>query len=165
MEEVFVEQIIKRKISGSGLLLRFLSILIVLLSLLLVFFLGMLGITITVLLCYLTYLCWTYTSIEYEYSFLNGELTIDKIMGQRKRKTVDTFDIKQAEIVAPSSSDEVMRVVRNIKTIDYSSGYRSNNLYSIIINAGAGAVQVMIEPDEKVIEAMYHVRPNIVKKI
>lgn len=164
MEEVFVERIIKRRMSVSGLLLRLLSILVVLIGMFTILFLGMLGITITVLLVYSAYLCWTYTSIEYEYSFLNGELTIDKIMGERKRKTIDSYDIRKAEIVAPSSSDEIMRRAGSAKKIDYSSGYQSNDLYSIIINAGKGTMHVIIEPDEKMIDAMYHVRPNIVKK-
>ena len=164
MNEVFVEQIIKRKMSISGILLRILMILVVLIGVFTISFLGMLGITITVLLIYVAYLCWTYTSIEYEYSFLNGELTVDKIMGKRKRKTVDCFDIKKADIVAPSSSDEVIRATGSIKTIDYSSGYKSDSLYSIIMNNGNGMIQVIFEPDEKMVDAMYHVRPNIVKK-
>ena len=164
MEEVFVECIIKRKTNISAVLLRILAIFVVLIGVFTISFLGMLGITITALLIYVTYLCWSYTSIEYEYSFLNGELTVDKIMGQRKRKTVDCFDIKKADVVAPSFSDEVIRAAGNIKTIDYSSGHKSDSLYSIIMNNGKGMVQVIFEPDEKMIEAMYHVRPNIVKK-
>ena len=165
MEEVFVERIIKRKLSGSGLMFRILSIFIVLLSMLTIPYLTMLGITITALLGYVAYLCWMYTSIEYEYSFLNGELTIDKIMGQRKRKSVDTYDIKKAEVIAPSSSEEIIRRAGNMKKIDYSTGYHSDDLYSVIINNGAGTVQIVFEPGEKMVDAMYHVRPNIVKKV
>lgn len=164
MEEVFVECIIKRKTTMSGVLMRLLAILVVLIGVFTISFLGMLGITITALLIYAAYLCWTYTSIEYEYSFLNGELTVDKIMGQRKRKTVDCFDIKKADVVAPSSSDEVIRAAGNAKTIDYSSGHKSDLLYSIIMNNGKGMIQVLFEPNEKMVDAMYHVRPNIVKK-
>jgi hypothetical protein len=166
MDEVFVERIIKRKTGGSGIALRLLAVLIVLIGVFSITFLGMLGITITVLLGYVAYLCWTYTSVEYEYSFLNGELTIDKIMGQRKRKTIDTFEIKNAEVIAPSSSEEIIRRASNLKKIDYSSGYRSDSLYSIIINDGNGngTAQVIFEPDEKMIDAMYHIRPNIVKR-
>lgn len=164
MEEVFVERIIKRKISITGIIIRFFSVLLVMAGVFSIFFLGMLGITITVLLGYLTYLCWIYTSLEYEYSFLNGELTIDKIMGQRKRKALVSYDIKNAEIVAPSYSDEILRKIRGIKTEDYSSGYNKNEMYSMILNNGKESIQVMFEPDEKMIDAMYHVRPNIVKK-
>ena len=165
MEEVFVEKIIKRKTGIKGSLLRVLSILVVILVFFLTLRLTILGITITILMGYLAYLVWVYTSIEYEYSFLNGELTIDKIMGQRKRKKVDCFDIKKAEIVAPVSSDDIVRRNDIVKTLDYSSGYKSNKLYSIIINNGAGNVQVIFEPDDRIIEAMYHIRPSIVKKV
>lgn len=163
MEEVFVEKIIKRRTGIKGSLLRALSVFAVILVFLLTMSLSVLGLTITILMGYVAYLVWTYTSIEYEYSFLNGELTIDKIMGQRKRKTMDYFDIKKAEVIAPVSSD-VVRRDDIVKTLDYSSGYKSNKLYSIIINNGSGNVQVVFEPDERIVDAMYHVRPSIVKK-
>lgn len=166
MEEVFVELIVKRKTGIKELLLRALSVMVVVFAFLLTLQLGMLGITITILLGYVAYLAWTYTSIEYEYSFLNGELTIDKIMGQRKRKSVDSFDIKQADIIAPTHSDEIIRSVGSVsKTLDYSSGYRSNKSYSIIINNGNGNIQVIFDPDDRIIEAMHHVRPSIVKRV
>lgn len=164
MEEVFVEKIIKRKTGIKEVLLRILSVFTVIFVFLLTMSLSILGLTITILVGYVAYLAWVYTSIEYEYSFLNGELTIDKIMGQRKRKTVDCFDIKTAEIIAPVSSDDIIRRNDFVKTLDYSSGYKSNKLYSIIINNGTGNVQVIFEPDDRIIDAMYHVRPSIVKK-
>ena len=95
MDEIFVERIVKRKIDIKGMLLRVLAVVLTVLSLCTILFLGMLGVTLTILFAYLTYLVWAYTSVEYEYSFLNTELTIEKIMGQRKRKHVDEFDIKQ----------------------------------------------------------------------
>lgn len=165
MEEVFVELIVKRKTGIKEALLRALSVFVVLVVFLFTMQLGILGLTITVLLGYGAYLLWVYTSIEYEYSFLNGELTVDKIMGQRKRKTIDSFELKEAEIVAPTHSDEVIRRLGGVvKTLDYSSGYKTDKLYSIIINDGKGNTQVVFEPDDRIIDAMYHVRPNIVKK-
>lgn len=165
MEEVFVEKIIKRKTGIKEGLLRLLSIFVVIFVFLLTIRFGMLGITITILLGYGAYMVWSYTSIEYEYSFLNGELTIDKIMGQRKRKTIKCFDIKQAEIIAPSSSDDIIRRNDAVKVYDYSSGYKSDKLYTMIMNDGEGIVRIVFEPDERIIDAMYHVRPNIVKRV
>lgn len=164
MDEVFVEQIIKRKTSISGIAIRAICILLVIMGFFSMLILGVLGLTITALLIYLSYMVWSYTSIEYEYSFLNGELSIDKIMGQRKRKTIANFDIKNAEIVAPAMSDEVVSRVNNTVTKDYSTGYRGGNLYSMIINDADGFKQVLFEPNEKVLDAMYHVKPSIVKK-
>lgn len=165
MEEVFVELIVKRKTGLKEALLRALTVFVVLFAFLVTIQWGILGITITILLIYGAYLVWTYTSIEYEYSFLNGELTVDKIMGQRKRKTVDSYEIKEAELIAPTYSDEVIRRAGGVaKTLDYSSGYKTERLYSIIINNGKGATQVIFEPDDRIIDAMHHMRPSIVKK-
>lgn len=165
MEEVFVEFIIKRRTGIKEAMIRTLSVMVVFFAFLFTLQLGMLGITITILLGYVAYLAWTYTSIEYEYSFLNGELTVDRIMGQRKRKFVDSFDIKQAEIIAPSFSDEIIRRSGSVaKTYDFSSGHKSDRLYSIILNNGKGNVQVVFEPNEKFIEAIHRMRPSIVKK-
>ena len=87
MDEIFIERIVKRKVDIKGMLLRVLAVVLTVLSLCTILFLGMLGLTLTILFAYLTYLVWAYTSVEYEYSFLNTELTIEKIMGQRKRKS------------------------------------------------------------------------------
>ena len=149
MDEIFIERIVKRKVDIKGMLLRVLAVVLTVLSLCTILFLGMLGLTLTIL---------------FAYSFLNTELTIEKIMGQRKRKHVDEFDIKQAEIIAPAVSDEIKSRAGNIVTLDYSTGYGSSDLYSMITNTDKGAVQVLFNADEKLIEAMRHMRPSIVKR-
>ena len=165
MDEVFVEQIVKRRISISGILLRMLFIFLTLAGLMSMMILGMLGFTIAILLGYVTYLVWAYTSVEYEYSFLNGELSVDKIIGQRKRKSIANYDIKEAEIVAPLVSDAVVRASGNAIIKDYSTRINNNDdVYAMIINNSNGKFKVVFEPNEKVLEAMYHVRPAIVKK-
>ncbi len=164
MGDVFVEHIIKRKTDLKTVLYRILAIfLTVIVFLFGSLYLGMLGLTITVLIGYLAYLVFVYTSVEFEYSLVNGTLTIEKILGQRKRKFVDEFDLKNAEIIAPTFSEEIQK--REItRLLDYSSGYKSDGLYSVILTDQEGSTQVLFEPTEKMIDAMYHVRPNIVKK-
>ena len=164
MDEVFVEQIVKRRISISGILLRMLFIFLTLAGLMSMMILGLLGFTMAILLGYATYLVWAYTSVEYEYSFLNGELSVDKIIGQRKRKSIASYDIKEAEIVAPFVSDAVVRASANAIIKDYSTRINNNDVYAMIINNSNGKFKVVFEPNEKVLEAMYHVRPAIVKK-
>lgn len=164
MDEVFVEQILKRRISISGVLLRFFSIFVVVIGIMSIMWLGILGFTLTVLLAYAAYMVWSYTSIEYEYSFLNGELSVDKIMGQRKRKSVADYDIKEAEVIAPVMSEQIIQASKNAVVKDYSSRNKHGNVYAMIINNANGKTMVLFEPNERVIETMYHVRPGIVKK-
>ena len=87
-----------------------------------------------------------------------------KSWDKEKEKHVDEFDIKQAEIIAPAVSDEIKSRAGNIVTLDYSTGYGSSDLYSMITNTDKGAVQVLFNADEKLIEAMRHIRPSIVKR-
>ena len=95
---------------------------------------------------------------------MNGELSVDKIIGQRKRKSIASYDIKEAEIVAPLVSDAVVRASCNAIIKDYSTRINNNDVYAMIINNSNGKFKVVFEPNEKVLEAMYHVRPAIVKK-
>ena len=60
--------------------------------------------------------------------------------------------------------DEIKSRAGNIVTLDYSTGYGSSDLYSMITNTDKGAVQVLFNADEKFIEAMRHMRPSIVKR-
>ena len=167
MADVFVEQIIKKKLSLGGLAIRVGAIFLVLIGILTIPRLLMLGITITILLVYLAYLAFVYTSAEWEYSFVNGELSIDKILGKRKRKVGETYDIRKAELIAPAYSEQVLSKSEFLTKIDYTGTNNKDNHYSIIISevdGVKGALMITFEPDEKMLDAMYNVRPNIIKK-
>ena len=56
MDEVFVEQIVKKKISISGILMRAIAIIFVLAGIFSMLIIGALGLTITALLIYVTYI-------------------------------------------------------------------------------------------------------------
>lgn len=167
MDDVFVEQIVKRKISGVGILIRIGVTVLAIAACCTIPILGVFGFAITALFVYLAYLGFVYTSLEYEYSFVNGELTIDKIMGKRRRKHITTYDIKNAEIIAPMGNEEIRRRFDDLAKLDYSSHFKNEDKeYGMIIEeeGDVGTFLVIIEPDERIINAMYHVRPNIVKQ-
>ena len=167
MTDVFVEQIIKKNLSLGGLAIRIGAIFLVLIGLLLFPFLRIIALTITVLLGYVAYLAFVYTSAEWEYSFVNGELTIDKILGKRKRKPGETYDIRKATLIAPAYSDEVISKSEFLTKIDYTGTNNKENHYAIIIDdveGVKGALMITFEPDERMLDAMYNVRPNIIKR-
>ena len=168
MGDVFVEQIVKRNMSVGGLAIRIGSIFLVLVALVIgVPMLGMLGITLAVLLGYVVYLAFVYTSVEYEYSMVNGELTIDKILGKRKRKPGEEYNIRNASIFAKADHPDIVNQARNITKISYCSGRNVDNVYAMILDdvgGVKGSLLVTFEPDEKMVDAIYHIRPNIVKK-
>ncbi len=167
MGDVFVEQIIKTRLSLGGLAIRIGAIFLVLIGVLLIPILRLLGITITILLIYLAYLAFVYSSAEWEYSFVNGELSIDRILGKRKRKPGETYDIRKASLIAPAYSEEVLSKSEYLTKIDYTGSNNKDNHYSIIIDdveGVKGALMITFDPDERMLDAMYNVRPNIMKK-
>ena len=71
----------------------------------------------------LDYFVFQWTSIEYEYLYLDKEITIDKIMAKTRRKRVLTIDVNKIEILAPEKSYQLDSYRnRQVKAIDYSAG-------------------------------------------
>ena len=103
------------------------------------------------------------TSVEYEYSFLNGTLTIDKIMGQARRKHITEVDIKNATIIAKIDNEEVDRARTQSVESKYITGNRSDNVYGIVMAKETNPEVILIEANEKLLKAMHYIRPNIVK--
>ena len=72
----------------------------------------------------LDYFVFQWTSIEYEYLYLDKEITIDKIMAKTRRKRVLTIDVNKIEILAPEKSYQLDSYRnRQVKAIDYSAGH------------------------------------------
>lgn len=51
----------------------------------------------------IVWLTWRFTQVEYEYSFFSGELTVNRILGNRTRKTLTKVRIQQLSAVFPAS--------------------------------------------------------------
>ena len=66
--------------------------------------LSLILLAITVALFVLAYFVFQYTDIEYEYLYLDKEITVDKIMSKIKRKKAGVIDVNKIEIIAPQNS-------------------------------------------------------------
>ncbi|MCT4598570.1 MAG: DUF6106 family protein [Vallitalea sp.] len=93
-------------------------------------------------------------NVEYEYVFTSGELDIDKILNKNKRKRFLTIDIRKIEIMAPIDSKEHERELSNYdKIVDCSSGVKNNNTYAAMIVRNGKKEKLIIEPNEKMLNA------------
>ncbi|MCM1181852.1 MAG: DUF6106 family protein [Roseburia sp.] len=78
---------------------------------------------VTVALGVLDYFVFQWTDIEYEYLYLDKEITIDKIMAKTRRKRACVIDVGKIEILAPVNSHQLDSYRnRQVKTLDYSAG-------------------------------------------
>lgn len=100
------------------------------------------------------------TGVEYEYLYVDKSLSVDKIVAKRTRKKVASYDLERMECFAPFGH-EILKEYENrsLDTKDYSSGYSQNadKRYVLIYD---GQKRIILEPSERMLEAIYMVSPR-----
>ena len=99
--------------------------------------------------------------LEYEYLYLDREISIDKIMSKQKRKRVRTLELNKMEKMCPINSHELDSYKsRNVKVSDYSSGTDGAKVWVIVYTGKDGEELVWIEPNEEMLKAVKSVYPR-----
>lgn len=163
MNETYVEWLVKRKTPAYMMLLRILSIMLAVCFVLLGFF-SILAMIIGVILAVAAYFVYLNSDLEYEYLYVDKELTVDKVMAKTRRKRVAVYDIGKIEILAPVKSWHLDNYKnRTDKTVDYSSGEEKqpDTRYVFFYD---GRQRVIFEPNEEMIKAITMVAPRKVFK-
>ena len=121
--ETYVECMVKKKANGLMSALKVLLIGITVITGLL----GFMGLIVFLIIAVVAgvgaYFVSLNANLEYEYLYVDKQLTVDKIMARTRRKKVETFDLERMEILAPIKSwhlDDYKN--RQLKGVDYSSG-------------------------------------------
>ena len=93
---------------------------------------------------------------------MNGELDIDMVMAKTKRKKVNTFDLREADLIAPVNSQRMAYYNNNskLKILDYSSGDESHRRFAVIIRADGDTCKVILEPDDTMAQAIKNSAPS-----
>ncbi|MFQ8900814.1 MAG: DUF6106 family protein [Lachnospira eligens] len=102
MIEGTVEQIVKVTAPKISIFYRIILVIACLLAATTIVQTGWLGVIVLVIFIFFTVFVFEYYNAEYEYSYVNGSLTIDKIMAKSVRKNVGSFDLTRATLVAKS---------------------------------------------------------------
>lgn len=161
MKDVYVEWLVARKRNFTGKVLRVVfmaaSILLWLLSMGLV---NSFLLIFAVIVSILTYFLYSFTSVEYEYVYVNGELMIDRILRRSMRKRMLNVDKSEIEVVAPMTSPKVDGYKhRQWKEFNFTSGYQKDQrrIFEIYCNNG---IKVIFEPNREMVEAMKSQMPH-----
>jgi len=104
---------------------------------------------------------------EYEYTYTSGDLDIDQLSGDMRRKRKVEIKGETVELIAPEKSDAMAGFANgNYKVLDYSShDPASKNRYVIIASVNNERVRVIFEPNEKMIDNMWRYSPSKVKRV
>lgn len=97
--------------------------------------------------------------IEYEYLYLDKELSIDQIRKQEKRKKVASYRLDTLVLMAPKGSSELDRY-QQLKLIDYSSGLAEGNPYEIVVEGKNEKVRILIDTTSELVETIRRLNPR-----
>ncbi len=155
--DIFLEKIVRRKRTvQDGIFIAG----IILSSLLLIMILGSIKILSSLIMIivvgigYFAYVFIRGRNIEYEYIVTNGDLDIDMIIAQRKRKRIFTGSCKDFDIVAKMTSGQYDHNMQNIKKrIQAVTAMDSQDVYFISTVKDGEKVIVFFEPHAKMIES------------
>lgn len=161
MSDTYVECMVARKTSAMMIVLKYLLIALCGLCVFLAlgFNSGILFI-FAILFGVLVYLVSSNSSVEFEYLYLDKEITVDKVINKARRKRVATFELEKIEIVAPIKSHELDSFRnRNAKTEDYSSGVENqpDHRFMFFYN---GTTKVIFEPSPEMVKVLKNVAPR-----
>lgn len=153
--DVFIEKIVSRKKGTKDLLQTLGAIIggfILTIIVLNVPFLRGLGLFLVVGIIYLMYRLITSRNVEFEYAVTNGDLDIDKIISQRKRKRIFSANCKEFDVIARVKSPQYTHDVQNIKNkIEAVSSMDSPDAFLISLNYKGERTVVFFEPDQRML--------------
>lgn len=161
MNDSYIELMVKRDKGVKEMLIRAACVLLILIMVFVFLFMSpMVGFILIVAAGVLTYFGFQRTDVEFEYLYLDKEITIDKVYSKAKRKRVAVLEVDKLEILAPQGSHQLDSYSnRQVKTIDASAGHDINGqkLYAAYYDGGN---KYLMNLDEKFIKAVKFIAPR-----
>ncbi len=99
--------------------------------------------------------------LEFEYLYVDREITIDKIMSKQKRKTVRNIELSKMEYLCPINSHQLDPYKsRNLKISDYSSKDPDAKIWVLVYKENAEEELIGLEPNEELLKAVKNLYPR-----
>ncbi|MCL2387020.1 MAG: hypothetical protein FWC89_05645 [Defluviitaleaceae bacterium] len=157
MGDVFKEQIVKRKGTFKDIAIKAcLCILAFLLGFAALLFINpMLGVLVWFAAGFGARFLMSFLNVEYEYIFTSGELDIDIIYDQSRRKRVFSGHVKQFEIMAHIDDKNHEGAFNGAQEVrDYSGGVKGLDTYAFLTVHDGKKVKIIFDPNEKMLKAI-----------
>lgn len=101
------------------------------------------------------------SEIEFEYTYIDKELRIDKIIAQAKRKKGPVYDLNKMEFICKENSHELDRFKnKSIPTKDFSSLNSEVKPYVMVIKDEKSELLVKLDPVPEILKAIKSVMPR-----
>ena len=162
MDKGYYEFLVKAKPNTTA---KILKVVLVILAVLVILGALLLGNTILIILGIAfggeAYFASLYTEVEYEYLYLEKELSIDKVFNKERRKHVETLSIDKALVFAPEKSSKLDNYGKvEGKVTDYSCAEDNNGLKKYVMFY-EGNRKILFSLDEEMIKIFKNKCPRI----
>lgn len=103
---------------------------------------------------------------EYEYIFTSGDLDIDALIGDYKRKNIFSLSMEHMTLIAPENSHDLdgYKGNPNYRHYDFSANDAMLTNYIIIGNWNNQQVFVKFTPNERLLDDMFRISPGKVRR-
>lgn len=161
MNDTYVEWLIKQKTPFYMYVIDAVLAFITLICIFLALTTNVLAVVLMFASGFVTYLAFRNTNVEYEYLFVTGSLSIDKILGRSKRKKVWEGTMEEIQIIAPSDSAALNEFRSgNQETHDFSSRNPGAKTYTLIAQSGGKNVKIVFEPNDAMLQCFRQASPR-----
>lgn len=104
---------------------------------------------VLVLCCAGVFFAFRYIGTEYEYSFLSGDVSIDKIIGRRRRRTVLSFACRDVELFTTEQPEGQFE-----QTLDARGDGKGGRDWFLVTKAADGRRTLLaFSPSDRLLEA------------
>ncbi len=167
--DIFVEQLVKKKRGLKEIMIVLASILgaiVVLWLMTFAFVLPFIGFgvfAICVIFMYLLYFLVTSINQEYEYSFTNGILDVDKIINMRKRKKMLEINVRKMEVMGDRKAPEFQKYMSDssVKKVYACTQKDAEDLCFLVFMDESGKNRMLLfNPNEKIVDAIRRYNPQ-----
>ncbi|MCI8658995.1 MAG: hypothetical protein HFG54_01930 [Lachnospiraceae bacterium] len=161
MNEFYVECLVRRRIPFYSNIINIIMGAVTAICILLALTTNIIGMILMFLSGFATYLLYRNSRVEFEYLYVDKILSIDKIFSMSKRKKAWEGTMEDIQIIAPSDS-HALDEYRSLKpkTMDFSSRFPEAKTYTAIVRTGSRTIQILFEPDEKMLHCFRQTAPR-----
>ena len=157
MNDTYVEWMVKRKTSVAMKFLKMLLIILtVMIGLLAMVAFNMVLFIVAIVIGVGAYFVSMNSEVEYEYLYVDKELTVDKVLAKSRRK----IDMGKREVMAPIKAYHLDNYKnRQDKSVDYSSGEEQQPDHRYVFYYD-GKQKVIFEPNQEMVKAIQFIAPR-----
>lgn len=165
--DVFVEQMVVKRKTGKDLARTAACALGGAIALFLIVsflgqFLGVLSFLIVAAVFYLLYQVVIGSNIEYEYSFTNGAMDVDKIIAARRRKRLTALNAREIEMMGTKRNSGFEGYMKNgeIKKVFACASIDDDDVYFVLYTEDGVKKLLLFNPNERIRDGFRRLNPQ-----